>query len=238
MLGMTLDSDNASEAGPAPSSENPDTLPSKSHHVHTKDRIHIHNADRMTLGSDDTSAVGPTPSSEKNTLPPKSHDVLTKDHNTEDSALFNSPATLEGKPTPPTRYFLDKVPPEIRGLIYEQLLRSRGPMNKAHKLNGINKTFLCKHYSPIDDIDSTILRTCRSVYDEARPILYGLNHFYSDNLEHIEQFAYDGLTHDLHSTDFAFRRRIYGRLSEVRDVSLRLSQCSSIYRTVEQAEEY
>ena len=205
MLIMTLDSDNASGAGPVPSSENPDTLPSKSHDVHTKDRINIHNAGRMTLGSDDTSAAGPTPSSEKDTLPPKSHDVLTKDHkhHTEDSALFKSRATLEEKLTPPTRYFLDKVPPEIRALIHEQLLRSRGPINKAHKLNGTNKAFLCKHYSPIDDIDSTILRFCRSVYDEARPILYGLNHFYSDNLEHIEQFAHDGVTHDLHSKDFA-----------------------------------
>ena len=119
---MTLDSDNTSGASHTPSNENPDILPSKSHDVHTKDRIHIHNAGRMTLGSDDTSAAGPTPSSEKDILPPKSHDVLTKDykHNTEDSALLNFHTTLEGKSTPPTRYFLDKVPPEIRALIYKQ----------------------------------------------------------------------------------------------------------------------
>lgn len=65
---------------------------------------------RMALDSNDTSGAGPTPSSEKDTLPPKSHDVLTKNHmyNTEDSALFNSPATMEGKPTPPTCFFLDR----------------------------------------------------------------------------------------------------------------------------------
>ena len=103
---------------------------------------------------------------------------------------------------------------------------------------GTNKALLCKHCSPIDDIDSTFLPTYRRVYDEARPILYELNRFYFDNLEYIEQFAHDGLTHDLHSTDFAFRRRTYGRLSKVRNVSLRLIQRSSIYRTVEQAEEY
>lgn len=32
-------------------------------------------------------------------------------------------------------------------------------------------------YSPVADIDSTILRTCRAMYDEALPILYGCNVF-------------------------------------------------------------
>lgn len=30
---------------------------------------------------------------------------------------------------------------------------------------------------PVKDIDSTILRVCRSIYDEALPVLYGHNTF-------------------------------------------------------------
>ena len=43
------------------------------------------------------------------------------------------------------------------------------------------------------DIDSALLRTCRAIYEETFPILYGNNHFLFDDPSKIRTFAFGRL---------------------------------------------
>jgi len=45
-------------------------------------------------------------------------------------------------------------------------------------------------------LDATVLRTCRRVYHEALPILYGENWFSFDNVAAIKTFSVRGLEYD------------------------------------------
>ena len=69
----------------------------------------------------------------------------------------------------------------------------------------------------IADVDATFMRTCRSVYDETMPILYGNNVFLFDNPDGIEQFRSRGLEHVCQP----------GTLScSGQDISIMFEQCS------------
>lgn len=69
------------------------------------------------------------------------------------------------------------IPVEIRHMIYQHILTTLEPIEKAHKHLGSKDTALLDNYKPIPNIDATILRTCRMIYNEALPILYGQNTF-------------------------------------------------------------
>lgn len=62
------------------------------------------------------------------------------------------------------------------------------PIEKAHKHLGSKETALLDNYNPIPHIDAAILRTCRLIYNEALPILYGYNTFEFSSANAIRSF--------------------------------------------------
>ncbi len=81
-----------------------------------------------------------------------------------------------------------EIPAEIRHMAYRQLLTIPDPIEKAHKHLGSKDTALLDNYNPIPHIDAAILRTCRLVYSEALPILYGQNTFEFSSANSIRSF--------------------------------------------------
>ncbi|KAI4171748.1 MAG: hypothetical protein LQ343_003999 [Gyalolechia ehrenbergii] len=69
------------------------------------------------------------------------------------------------------------LPLEIKHMIYRELLVSSAPIKKPHRLVCSKRNVMLDSLQPVKDIDSTILRVCRSIYDEALPVLYGHNTF-------------------------------------------------------------
>ena len=80
------------------------------------------------------------------------------------------------------------IPVEIRHMIYHHILTTLEPIEKAHKHLGSKDTALLDNYKPIPNIDATILRTCRMIYNEALPILYGQNTFTFSSANSIRSF--------------------------------------------------
>ncbi len=87
------------------------------------------------------------------------------------------------------------IPLEIRFIIYDHLLVSASSIStkQANKLLGGKRSILLSDHNPISDISATLLRTCRKVYNEALPILYGRNVFSFPNPEAIEKFRDRGI---------------------------------------------
>ena len=85
-------------------------------------------------------------------------------------------------------------------------------------------------HPPSHDIDSAILRTCRLIYQEALPILYGSNLFEFRTVDQIQSFQYGFILTAEAVADvkmppislFAFESGPYGRLSFLRNIHLRL----------------
>ena len=50
------------------------------------------------------------------------------------------------------------------------------------------------NYKPIPDIDAALLRTCRMIYSEALPMLYGLNTFQFSSGSSLRHFQNQGLS--------------------------------------------
>lgn len=89
-----------------------------------------------------------------------------------------------------------KWPLELRELVYEFLLVA-GVVTHPERLVEYKLVTLVYNESeqPFSNlgIDSTILRTCRKVYNEALPILYGRNRFSFSSPEAIKAFRVQGL---------------------------------------------
>ena len=60
-------------------------------------------------------------------------------------------------------------------MVYAHLLTILGVIDQAHKQLGSKETAMLDYYTPIPNIDATVLRTCRLIYSESLPVLYGLN---------------------------------------------------------------
>lgn len=73
-------------------------------------------------------------------------------------------------------------------MIFHHLLTTPEPIEKPHKHLGSKETALLDNYKPIPQIDSAILRTCRIIYSEALPILYGQNTFEFSSANAIRSF--------------------------------------------------
>ena len=86
------------------------------------------------------------------------------------------------------------IPTEIRHIIYRYLLTTPDPIQKVHSHLGSKETAMLDQYTPIPDIDAAILRTCRRIYSEALPILYGMNVFQFDCAHNIRGFQSRSLT--------------------------------------------
>jgi len=87
-----------------------------------------------------------------------------------------------------------KLPMEVRNMIYGYLLVTPEIISHAHELVGGVQTVLAENHHPIPGLDAAILRTCRSIYEEALPILYGRNTFLFQHPDQIRAFQRDGLS--------------------------------------------
>ena len=86
------------------------------------------------------------------------------------------PSSVSCTPSKRPLTFLS-LPLEIRNMIYRELLVSATAIKKPHKLVWNKKSIMVNSLHPVKDIDSAILRVCRTIYDEALPVLYGKNTF-------------------------------------------------------------
>ncbi len=73
-------------------------------------------------------------------------------------------------------------------MIYHQLLTIPETIENVHKHLGSKETALVDNYQPIPRIDAAILRTCRLIYSEALPMLYGHNTFELSSANAIRSF--------------------------------------------------
>ena len=91
--------------------------------------------------------------------------------------------------------FFNMLPPEIRLRIYRYVLVSIYYINQPSERIGMARLHQRSlgTYCPIPDISATILRTCRAIYDEALPVLYGGNQFNFSTVKDIVDFKSVGL---------------------------------------------
>lgn len=108
-------------------------------------------------------------------------------------------------------------------MIYKILLISKGSVPSPHTLMGAQKCVLAGNRVQIEDIDATILRTCRSIYHEALPMLYQKNNFTFFSPHGIESFAFCELPRPC---VFGMKPRQYGRLTMLTTVILCLGPTS------------
>lgn len=104
-------------------------------------------------------------------------------------------------------------------MIYRLILVSKEPIQGADRLIGDNVAVLLTEYKPIVDIDSAILRTCRSIYTEALRVLYEQNTFHFSDACAIRRFKDANLQPD---QALSLNTR-YGRLALIRCVSLKIT---------------
>ncbi|MCJ1415716.1 hypothetical protein MMC32_002048 [Xylographa parallela] len=94
-------------------------------------------------------------------------------------------ATPEANAQPQSRLML--LPRELRNQIYELVLVSSGPIIEPHRQMSQNRDDAT---TCIEDINSSLLMTCRRVYAEAEPLLYGtLNTFQFGSPRHVRLFT-------------------------------------------------
>ena len=107
---------------------------------------------------------------------------------------------------PQTQCVLFKnIPPEIRRMILAQLLVSPEHIASPGRLLSSKIPLLTNDYHPIPGLDARILRTCRAIYNEAMPILYGQNVFYFTNTHSLFDFLADELPKALPMNESPFQ---------------------------------
>ncbi|CAD6564294.1 MAG: hypothetical protein ASARMPREDX12_002615 [Alectoria sarmentosa] len=117
---------------------------------------------------------------------------------------------------------------EIRFMVYRHLLVSKTTICRPNVLMGPRRQIMAHHSPNIEDIDGTILRTCRTIYQEARPLLYNENWFYFSWPTDIEQFGHLELQTSPPKCDkakpmFGLQVEPSGRLAMLRRLVLQLS---------------
>ncbi|KAL9606285.1 MAG: hypothetical protein Q9179_000560 [Wetmoreana sp. 5 TL-2023] len=112
------------------------------------------------------------------------------------------------------------LPLEIKNMIYSELLVSAQPIKKPHKLVCKKKSIMLDSTHPVKDIDSAILSVCRTIYNEALPVLYGKNTFEFCKPRKLRDFSHTGL--DKRLTKFGFHEAEAGRFTLIRSIILRL----------------
>ncbi|KAL8733859.1 MAG: hypothetical protein Q9166_001847 [cf. Caloplaca sp. 2 TL-2023] len=143
-----------------------------------------------------------------------------------------SPPSSTTPGTPCTRPLsFQTLPLEIKHMIYSELLVSAEPIRKPHKLVCNKRSIMLDSIQPVKDIDSSVLRVCRTMYSEALPVLYGKNTFEFCKPRKLRDFSHAGLdrSHTIQGTDFipflaefGFRDAEAGRFTLIRSIILRL----------------
>lgn len=125
---------------------------------------------------------------------------------------------------------LGKLPLELRTMIYTRVLGSEKYIKNPHKWLDRHPPIMAKEAEHIKVIDAALLRTCRTIYQEALQILYGRNRFNFYKSEDVTTFAHFGLG----ETPFGYHRAAsepssavsdapYGRLTMVSRLHLRFA---------------
>ena len=82
---------------------------------------------------------------------------------------------------------------ELRILVWTDFLVSRKDIANAHIFMRPQEPLMVANFPPVKDIDAALLRTCRAIYEETFPILYGNNHFSFYCTRAITEFAFGRL---------------------------------------------
>lgn len=127
---------------------------------------------------------------------------------------------------------LSKLPLEVRTMIYRKVLRFEKPIRHAHNFLDPHPPFMLAESSHIEEINAAILRTCRTIYQEAIHILYGTNRFYFRKSKDIEKFAFRGLSNisfGIYCSQHPYiaENITYGRLTMIRFLHLRIGRKST-----------
>lgn len=156
------------------------------------------------------------------------------------STNYPSPSSQAPKP----RLLFIALPFELRRLIYLHLLTTPKPIHGGELLEDARTTIIVPAVVPpiLDlSISAAILRTCRSIYTEALPILYQENCFLFSKVSMLLIFRVKGLVisrtpgdvpikrsksmlqylDSISTHDFAFNAEPQGRLCLLRNVHLR-----------------
>ena len=83
--------------------------------------------------------------------------------------------------------------PEIRHMIYRHLLVSGESITHPHRMIGYDETVAKPGNLPCYGIDAGFMQTCRVIYEETIPILYGVNEFQFNSPTDIGSFQRHGL---------------------------------------------
>ena len=137
--------------------------------------------------------------------------LATEDINTGNT----SNESIQGGENARSRGFLE-IPTEILDTIFQELLEYSKPIHEAHKLLGTERVLESRN-PQIKGLEPAILRTCRSIYLQALPILYGNNTFKFDSGKSLTVFAHKGL-----DGQFALQNTRYGRLTMIRYATIKL----------------
>ena len=116
-------------------------------------------------------------------------------------------------------------------MIYENLLTRQEDIFIRHeclsRYTSVHK-WACKIYAT--GLHPTILRTCRTIYQEGLLILYGRNQFYFTDPYDLIAFAYNGLTkNSAGDVQFGLQYEPHGRLALIRNVWLSLEDSREPY---------
>lgn len=82
---------------------------------------------------------------------------------------------------------------ELRILVWTDVLVSSREVANAHIFMRPQEPLIVVNCPPIKDIDAALLRTCRAIYEETFPILYGNNRFVFYHTSQITEFAFGNL---------------------------------------------
>lgn len=170
------------------------------------------------------------------------------------ASFASNPQHSNGQPTPSHKtavsHFLQVLPAEIRLLVYKQLLCSSKIVRGGDLVEDKRTAIVVSDDRPSAtalDIDATILRTCRQIYNEALPILYQDNWFGFSEVRLLRTFRTKNLakTHATHlnnrvdiqdfsyqhfspSPMFAFQPETQGRLTLIKSLHLCFTHSSRL----------
>ena len=96
----------------------------------------------------------------------------------------------DGSDRPSQCMFFSKLPPEVRALVYRRVLTTTALLNAGAEIEKVTYTLITDDNDPshTSNIDSALMRTCRKMYQETLPVLYGENKFVFRRPEDLEAF--------------------------------------------------
>lgn len=139
-------------------------------------------------------------------------------------ALSASDSDNSNSGAPSNMGLFSRLPSELRTMIWKATLTLKSDEGFSRPITP-QRTIMVQPTSEVTEINSALLRTCRSIHHEALPILYRYNWLHFDSAAQIEEFrsrrlpkpnAINSNTHRI----FGFKPEFYGRLTLLRLVYL------------------